>query len=74
MQMQKASCDPILSLLIEYRNTLHGIEKKIQKHQYQLSTICSTKELPYMHIRFQKILENVNRQEYICERIAAQLT
>lgn len=73
MLMQKASSNISVSLLSEYRNKLNGIERKLQQDLNQLPTFCSMEELPYVRMRFQKMLENTSKQKYICERIAAQL-
>lgn len=72
--MQKASNKIAITLLLDYQMELHNIKVNLQKNLDQLQNDCSKEELPYIRIRFQKMLQNIQQQHHVCERICYLLT
>lgn len=74
MPMLKASSKTAETLLLDYQMELRNIEVKLQKNLYQLPNDCPKEELPYIQIRFQKMLQNIKQQRNLCKKICNELT
>ena len=69
MPVLKAS-DPKLQYILEdYHRQLNQLNMQLCQHQLRLKEVTLTKEFPYLQAQYRRMLENVQRQQRLCERM-----
>lgn len=69
MPVLKASDPQFQYLLEDYHRQLYQLNDQLRQHQLHLQDVSLAQELPYLQAQYRRMLDNVHRQQRLCERM-----